>query len=176
MNVRLPIRTERLLLRRFEDDDWKDMLEWTSDPKVAQYEYWEPYTEEDVKQWIESQKQVKPGDEDEWLELAVVLKVEQKVIGDCAIKVISVENRQGEIGFTLNPRYQRKGFATEAAKAMLCFGFEQLKLHRIIAICDVRNKPSYSLMERLGMRREAHFRQNLFVKGEWRDEFVYAIL
>ena len=105
-----------------------------------------------------------------------MLKSEQKVIGDCAIKVISIDNRQGEIGFTLNPQYQGKGFATEAAKAILSFGFQQLNLHRITAICDVRNKPSYRLMERLGMRQEAHFRQNCLVKGEWCDEFVYAIL
>jgi RimJ/RimL family protein N-acetyltransferase len=75
-----------------------------------------------------------------------------------------------------NPDYHGRGLATEAAECMLTVGFESLGWHRIIGCCDARNIASARLMERLGMRLEAHFRHTEMVKGEWADELIYAML
>jgi RimJ/RimL family protein N-acetyltransferase len=88
----------------------------------------------------------------------------------------SVEDSQAEIGFALNPWFTGRGLATRAVAAGLSFGFVQLGLHRIIACMDDRNERLRQLAERVGMRREAHFRHDNFVKGEWMDSNVYAML
>ena len=172
----LPVETSRLLIRRFSPEDVEDRLEYLSHPEVARYEYWEPFTSEGaVRRMTEAESSVEPGVEGRWLELAVVLRSEAKVIGCISIKVLSRQHGFGEVGWTLNPRYQGHGYATEAANAILRFGFDELDLYWIVSFCDVRNAPSYQLMERIGMRRLAQFERNKFAKGEWRDEFVHSI-
>jgi RimJ/RimL family protein N-acetyltransferase len=88
----------------------------------------------------------------------------------------SREHQQGEVGYVLHPDHQGHGFATEAATVMLRLGFEILGFHRIVGRLDARNEASARVLERLGMRREAHLRENEFIKGEWCDELVYAML
>ena len=171
----LPIETERLIIRRFVTEDLDDEMEYMSDPEVARYEYWEPYTREDAEREADALSEVEPGTEGGWLELAVELKSVRKVIGNIAIKVLSRQHRFGETGWTLNRGYQGRGFATEAARAILDFGFDELDLYWVIAFCDVRNAPSYRLMARLGMRRLSEFQRNKFAKGKWLDEVVYSI-
>jgi RimJ/RimL family protein N-acetyltransferase len=114
--------------------------------------------------------------EGQTLVLAMILRDAGTLVGDVNLHWSSGEHRQGEIGFVLHPDHHGKGFAGEAAAAMLRLGFEGLGLHRIVGRCDARNRASAKVMERLGMRREAYFRQNEIVKGEWTDELVYAML
>jgi RimJ/RimL family protein N-acetyltransferase len=90
--------------------------------------------------------------------------------------VKSGELRQATVGWLLAWKYQGQGLATEAVRALVTAGFRELGLHRISARTGEDNVRSWRLMERLGMRREAHFRESHEVKGEWRDEFVYAVL
>ena len=99
-----------------------------------------------------------------------------ELVGDCVLFWRSQQHQRGEIGYVFNPAYHGRGLATEAAGALLRLGFEGLNLHRIVARCDARNGASARVMERLGMRREAHLVQNEFFKGEWADELIYAIL
>jgi [ribosomal protein S5]-alanine N-acetyltransferase len=87
-----------------------------------------------------------------------------------------VEARAGVIGYSLAQQYCGHGYATEAASSLLWFGFESLGLHRISATTDVRNFASWRVMEKLEMRREGHFRENVWQRGQWRDSFLYAIL
>ena len=110
------------------------------------------------------------------LALAVVLPPAGMVIGDVVLFRQSQEHRQGEIGYIFHPDHGGRGYATEAARAMLGLGFEACGLHRIVGRIDARNAPSARVLERLGMRREAHFVQNEMIKGEWTDEVVYAML
>ena len=98
------------------------------------------------------------------------------VIGEASLTVHSLVHRGGELGYVLHPGHQGKGLATEAAEALLRLGFDRFDLHRITAKCSARNAASARLMERLGMRREAHLIGSRWVKGAWRDELVYAIL
>jgi len=108
--------------------------------------------------------------------LAIVWREVGRLVGQVSLEWLSREHRQGEIGFILNPDYQGRGLATEAAEVVLRLGFDGLGLHRIMGRCDARNHASAGLMERLGMRQEAHFVHNEVFKGEWGDELIYAVL
>ena len=176
--MNLPIETERLWLRKYEDKDLADILEYSSDADfwLARNLDWS-VSEEGVKEYWEAQRDVDPSTDPKWFSLVVELKAEGKVIGQVGIGVIKTgEHRQGTIGWLLGRKYQGQGLATEAARALVTTGFDHLGFHRISARTGRDNKRSWHLMERLGMRREAHFRESHVVKGEWRDEFVYAVL
>jgi RimJ/RimL family protein N-acetyltransferase len=175
--MKLPIETERLWLRKYEDKDWADILEYSLDADfwLARNLDWS-VSEEGVKEYWEAQRDVDPSADPKWFSLVVELKAEGKVIGQVGIGVIKIgEHRQGTVGWLLGQKYQGQGLATEAATALMTIGFDHLGLHRISARTGSDNKRSWRLMERLGMRREAHFRESHVVEGEWRDEFVYAV-
>jgi RimJ/RimL family protein N-acetyltransferase len=172
---RYPLKTDRLLLRPFEPRDLDDLHAYRSDPEVCRYLLSEPGTVEDTAQRLD--KSLTMGeltDEGQWLVLAVVL--DDRVIGEVVLKWVSEEHRQGEVGYVFNAAYQGKGYAREAAEAMLRIAFDELKLHRVTALCNTLNEPSWRLMERLGMRREAHHRESEVVKGAWADCYIYALL
>lgn len=172
-----PIYTERLQLRPFHDSDLNDLYAIRSLPEVVRYVYLEAQNLDEVKQALERKKSaVKLTDEGSFLALAVTTKGSERVIGEVTLIWHSRIHQQGEVGFVFYPDSQGYGYATEATKAILSLGFDGLQLHRIFGRCDVRNTASYKLMERLGMRREAHFIHNEIFKGEWGDEFVYAML
>ena len=172
-----PIFTPRLYLRPFEDRDLDDLYAFHSQPDVARFLYWNAQTLEETKQALERKKLEKSlTQEGSRLTLAVALKAVEKVIGEVSLVWRSREHQQGEVGFVFHPNYQGHGYAAEATEVILGLGFEKFNLHRIFGRCDVRNAPSYKLMARLGMRCEAHFVHNEFFKGEWGDEFVYAML
>src|SRR5262249_37573666 len=99
-----------------------------------------------------------------------------KPVGDVALNWSSAEHRAGEIGFIVDPTRQRRGYATEASRAMLRWAFEDFGLHRVVGRLDARNTASARVLERLGMRLEAHHVENEWVKGEWQSELQYAIL
>ncbi len=109
-------------------------------------------------------------------EFAVESKENNRVIGGIVIRIRSVEKRAADIGYCYNPRYWGHGYGTEAALAILKFGFEALKLHRIWATCDIENVGSESIMRKNGMRKEAHFKREELIKGHWRDSLLYAML
>jgi RimJ/RimL family protein N-acetyltransferase len=115
-------------------------------------------------------------DEGGHLTLAVLLADTGTLIGEVTLFWLSREHRAGEIGYVFHPGYGGQGYATEAARVMLGLGFDEFGLHRIVGRLDARNAASARVAERLGMRQEAHFVQNEFIKGEWTDEVVYALL
>jgi RimJ/RimL family protein N-acetyltransferase len=172
----ITIETERLMLRPFEATDWQDAFAYASDPEITQYTDWNTPTQEQAQAFVQAQRQAALNRESDYLPLALKHKLDQKVIGDVGIKILSRHDQQGEVGWTLHKHYQNRGLATEAVTALLTYGFETFHLHRIIATCDERNVASIRLMERVGMRREAHFKHVRIVKGAWSNEYVYAIL
>lgn len=111
-----------------------------------------------------------------WFQLAIELRDTGELIGDCGLHAIEDEPHQMEIGFTLAAEYQGRGYATEAIACLVDYVFETLGKHRVIAITDARNDAAARLLERLGMRREGHFLQNVWFKGSWGDEYLYALL
>jgi RimJ/RimL family protein N-acetyltransferase len=91
-------------------------------------------------------------------------------------RIASVDDRSAEIGWLLDPRFQGRGYAREAAALLLDLAFGELGLHRVSAELDHRNAASVALCLRLGMRHEAHFREHMWFKGDWADTGIYAIL
>jgi RimJ/RimL family protein N-acetyltransferase len=172
-----PLLTERLAMRPFEDGDFDAMYAMQSDPEVARFLYWDARSPDEVRAQLE---RIKPmtrlDDECDSLRLAAVRRDTGELVGDYSLRLASREHRQGEIGFITHPAHQGHGFATEGSLLLLRLGFEDLGLHRIFGTCDARNTASARVMERLGMRREAHFRGNEIFKGEWGDELFYAML
>jgi len=165
-----------LALRRVRSDDIADLFEIYSNPEVSRFELSRPWTLDQVAEFVDAQTDFRPGDAGAALNLVVVLRSEAKVIGNCQLTITSLESQQGVLGFSFNPRYTGRGLATRAVNEALAFGFTQLKLHRIMAVVDVRNDRSWRLMERLGMRREGHIMHGNRFNGEWIDDYHYALL
>jgi len=170
------LETTRLRLRRFRDDDCALFMAYRNDPEVARYQSWEGITESEARTLIHEVKEIQPWAPGEWLQIAIELKETGEIVGDCAFKIEEDDERQAEIGYTLARAYQGRGIASEAVSCVLDYAFASMGLHRVIAITDVENAPSVALLELLGLRREGHFHQNVWFKGKWGDEYLYAIL
>ena len=172
-----PLLTDRLLLRPFRDDDLDAFHSIQRRPDVVRYLYWEPRTRDESSEMLGRRKlQVAIEKEGDGLHLAAELQTTGVMIAHFSLFYASQDHRQGEVGFVMHPDHHGHGYATEGARLMLRLGFEDLGLHRIIGRCDARNTSSARLLERLGMRREAHQIENAFIKGEWTDELEYAML
>jgi RimJ/RimL family protein N-acetyltransferase len=171
------LETERLLLRSFQDGDFDDLFAIHSREDVARYLYWQPRTEEEVRAVL--QKKIGSRairSEGDALALAVVVKATGKLVGDVSLVWVSAQHGLGEIGFLVHPDHHGLGYATEAARVVLGLAFEELKLHRVIGRLEARNTASARVLEKLGMRREAHLVENEYVKDEWQSEIDYALL
>lgn len=168
--------SKRIILRRFKDSDIEVFWKYRSNSEVAKYQGWEDYTREQSVNFVNEQIKSEPNVPDSWFQMAIELKETGEMIGDCALHTLSDDSRQVEIGYTLDTKYQNKGYATESVFCLLDYVFNVLKKHRVVAITDVRNYSSIKLLERIKMRREGHFIKNIWFKGEWGDEFLYAIL
>ncbi|MHB1004806.1 MAG: GNAT family N-acetyltransferase [Chloroflexota bacterium] len=170
-----PIETGRLVIRPFKGDDWHDFFSYTSRPEVWELLPSEPYTRQEAKRYVDDAASAveRTG---LLTEMAVALKSTDRLVGHVSFRVYNATYRTREIGWVISPAFQNHGYATEAASALLRYGFESLNLHRVVATCDTRNAASYRVMEKLGMRCEAHFHKNTLIRGEWFDEFFYAIL
>ncbi len=172
----LLLETGQLLLRTFQDADVEPFMSYRSDPAVARYQGWEaPYSREAAAAFVQEMKFKPPATPGEWYQLAIELEATGEMIGDCAFHVLE-DGQQAEIAFTLSRPYQGKGYATQAVTRMLSYLFDGLGLHRVRAICDVDNVASIRLLERIGMRREAHFVENIWFKGAWGSEYYYGLL
>jgi RimJ/RimL family protein N-acetyltransferase len=172
-----PLKTERLLLRPFTDNDLDALHDLHSRPDVTRYLYRDPISRDDARRMLKRRmKSAAIQKEGDSIQVAMVLPDSGSVIGHVNLQLLSRVHRRGEIGFVLHPDHSGRGYAGEASLVLLRLGFEELGLHRIIGRCDARNTPSARLMERLGMRREAHLRENELIKGEWTDELIYAML
>lgn len=170
-----PVRTERLVLRRLGDGDMPAIFAYRSQPQVAE---WIGGTATDLDNLTE---RFGAG------ETAVIVEHDGQLIGDLMVKLQDAYAQrevaeaaaasEAEIGWTLDPAHHGHGFATEAISALFRICFDDLRLRRVVAICFTGNEPSWRLMERLGMRREAHHvKDSLHRDLGWQDGYVYALL
>ena len=170
------IESKRLIHRRFKDSDLAPFMAYRNDPEVARYQSWDSLDEQEAKDFIREAGSAQPGVAGEWFGFAIESKETGDLIGECALRVDEEEPYRAEIGFTLAREHQGRGFASEAVSLLLDYAFGTLGLHRVVAIADCRNAPSWVLLERVGMRREGHFIENVWFKGGWADEYLYAVL
>jgi RimJ/RimL family protein N-acetyltransferase len=172
-----PVRSARLLLRPLTTADADDLVEYRSIPEVCRYVPFEPQDSAEVLARIGGVWRRQTLDQEgDSITLGAELMGAGKVIGDVLLRWLSAEHSCGEIGYAFNPAYSGRGFAAEAAHAGLHLAFDEMGLHRVIARIDARNSASARLASRLGMRQEAHLRENEWFKGEWTDELDFALL
>ena len=172
-----PIRTERLLLRPYAHADVEALYAYQRLPEVHRYLYTEPLTRSEVEARV-AERAGRGAITAVGAAITLVAGLAQtgELVGDCVLFWRSEEHKQGEVGYVFNPAYRGRGLATEAVGGLLRVGFAGMGLHRIAGRLDARNTPSARVLERAGLRREAHLVQNEFVKGEWTDELIYGIL
>jgi RimJ/RimL family protein N-acetyltransferase len=160
--------TERLVMRKFSKEDYKDAYEYLSDKDVMAY-IEGPFNYQQVKKFVDLFICENPN------VYALVEKVSNKVIGHVIFHPYEYENVY-EIGWILNKNYQGKGYGFEISKTLIKYGFEELKLHRIFATIVSENINSRNLLEKLSMKREAVFRKANLHNGKWMDEYWYGML
>lgn len=177
---RIRLETDRLIVRRFEERDVADILEYSRHEPTDEHRRrnvdWEP-TEESVRRWWAPMVSMKPEEAIQWLSLVIERKAEGRVIGHVGFNAKRIgDSFQGQIGWILGKAHEGNGFATEATIALLDYLFQTVGFHRVYAMTSPDNRRSWRLMERLGMRCEAHFVRNCYHDSGWTDEYVYAIL
>ncbi|NLC68887.1 MAG: GNAT family N-acetyltransferase [Clostridiaceae bacterium] len=170
------IETERLILREFKKDDWKKVHLYSTDEEVVRFMTWGPNTEEDTLAFIDRTLREKYKNPRKEYHFAVIEKNSGRLIGSVMIALGGDMDLHGMLGYCYSREVWGQGIGTEVAGALIKFGFESLGLHRIWANCDTINNGSQRVLEKNRMRREGCFKKKSFIKGEWRDEFQYAIL
>ncbi len=170
-----PLRTDRLSLRPWRLEELDRYHSLRGDPDVARFLYDEALTRTEAAEKLAG-LQTEITEAGRWINLAVEVTASGEVVGDVGLCWRSDEHRQAEIGYVFHPDSRGHGYATEAARAIVDLAFTALGAHRVAGHLDSRNRASAALLERLGMRREAHLVQNEWVKGEWTDEDIYAVL
>jgi RimJ/RimL family protein N-acetyltransferase len=171
------MQTTRLLLRPYAEDDFDALLAIQSRADVNRWLYSEPRAPDEVREILRRKLgETALRDEGDTISVACVRRDTGELIGGCILHWVSREHRTGEIGFVFHPDHHGQGFATEAARPLLDFGFEACGFHRIIGRLEARNASSARVLEKLGLRREALLVENEWVKGEWQSELDYAIL
>ncbi len=164
-------------MRAFKDEDAQAMFEYHSDPEICRYIPWNVRTHEEVAKSITDNKSAFfLNTEGDYLTLALCRKSDDKLIGQMNAMYRSAEHKKGEFGYVINPKFGGQGYASEASAALVTALFDSGLFHRVIANIDVRNTPSWKLVERIGLRREAHYIQDYWFKGEWTDSYIYASL
>ena len=171
-----PLESERLSIRPLTSDDFDRHFEIYSNPDVVRYLYEEPFDAEGARQHLKRRCSIDLPSEGSWVNLGVEVRDEGVLIGEVGLTLVSAVNEHCEIGYVFDPAYSGSGYATEASAVMVELAFSTLGAHRVSGRLDARNSASARVLERLGMRREGDFKENEFVKGEWTDETVYAVL
>lgn len=176
-NLTLPVETERLWLRVFQRDDLKALSDYYALPDVQRYLDWRARDNAEIRKALDGlRRQVsvqRPGD---CLTLALERKSDHALIGHVALRWSDATAGQGELRVVINPVHRKHGYGVEAARSVLDIGFDDLDLHRIFARCDARSQAPARMLQSLGMRLEAHYREHALFQGEWDEELHFAIL
>ena len=163
-----------VILRRLRDEDAESLCSYRSLPEVSRYQSWESFGMEDATRLIEGQRGMEPGMPGKWFQMAIVETESESMIGDCGL--YCREKGQMEVGITLAPSYQGRGYGEMALRCLLDYVFETLQAHRVMARTDTENAAAVALFRKLGFRLEARFLERLWFKGRWGSEFVFAML
>jgi len=170
------LTTERLILRDFVESDWEAVWTYQQDPLYLRYNAWTERTPGAVRAFVQMFLDHQKQDPRVKFQFAVTLKSTGQLIGNCGVRRNSAEAHEGDMGYELDPDHWGKGYATEAARAVLHFGFSHMSLHRICASCIAENTGSAHVLEKLGMQQEGRLRENEYFKDRWWDTLLYAIL
>lgn len=168
--------TPRLILREVEESDWPVVLAYQRDPRYLRYDDWAYRTERDVRGFLREFVDGRDAYPRVSYHFAIVRKEDRRLIGLCSLRRAAATSFAAELGYEITPDEWGRGYAGEAAAALLEFGFAQLELHRVRAACIADNLASARVMEKIGMRPEGRAREEKWFKGRWWDTLHYAIL
>jgi RimJ/RimL family protein N-acetyltransferase len=152
------------------------MFLYRSDPVVARFQDWAQGSIDEVREFIAKGIHIDLDTPDTWFQLALAHRVSGTLVGDCGLHFLSSDPRQVEVVITLAPSHHRQGYGSEAVMAILAILFARLGKHRVFASVDPRNSAAIALFTRVGMRKEAHFIESLWLNGEWVDDGIFAML
>jgi [ribosomal protein S5]-alanine N-acetyltransferase len=172
----MQLTTERLILREFVEADWPMVLAYQQDPLYLRFTHWAARSPQEVQQFVQmfvTQQYAQPRTK---FQLAIELKESRHLIGNCGIRLKAVGAQEADIGYELAPDQWGPGYATEAARAIVRFGFTELKLHRVSAWCMAENTASSHVLEKIGMTLEGHLHESEYFKNRWWDTLLYAML
>jgi len=172
----MEIRTEHLFIREMRLDDLDALMEMASYPEMHTYEHHSMSTEIQVRNYLEGAISWAGEQPRTRYRMAITIPPSDRMRGRVGLTLNWEEILEWEIGWHLHYQDWGKGVVTEAARALLCFAFRELKAHRVVAYCNVHNERSVRVMQRLGMQQDGRLRQTRWWNGRWVDEFVYAIL
>tara|TARA_R110002124_G_scaffold52032_2_gene150084 strand:- start:5907 stop:6425 length:519 start_codon:yes stop_codon:yes gene_type:complete len=169
------LESKRIYLRSYTLEDSDAVHEYASIPEVSEYQEWGPNSNNDTKNYLEECIAKTNHDPIYDYELAICLKENDKLIGGCKLWRVTEKSSVLELGYVINPKYQKQGLAQEATKLLIDFGFNNLHASIIYATCDTNNIPSYKVMEKSGMKRVGVIKNHKEFKGHKRDSYRYEI-
>jgi RimJ/RimL family protein N-acetyltransferase len=172
----MELGTPRLLLREFRATDHPAVHAYAGDAEVVRYMDWGPNDLDATARFLSEVGRDATAAARTSYGLAVVNRADGALIGCVAVHISSAVHRRGELGYVLARASWGQGFATEAASAVLRFGFDELGLHKVSATCDPDNAGSARVLSKIGMRAEGHLRDHLLIRGQWRDRLLFAAL
>jgi ribosomal-protein-alanine N-acetyltransferase len=169
------LETERLILRKMRKDDARDLYAYASDPDVARHTLWNAHRSLlDSQRFLEAViEQYKSKEVTNW---GIEHKADRKFIGTCGFVYWNPDHRRAEIGYALSKSYWNQGIMSEAAHAVMQFGFKKMLLNRLEARCNVENIGSERVMQKIGMTYEGTIREQLLIRGKFEDVKLYSIL
>ncbi|WP_412064366.1 GNAT family N-acetyltransferase [Rhizobium sp. SYY.PMSO] len=168
--------TDRLILRRFMPEDFAAYSAYRSLPEIYRFLYRDPPSPEAMRERFDARLDSPFREDGDTLLCAAVRREDDALVGDVSLTFANKAARQAEVGYIFSPAHAGKGYATEAAAAIITLGFEKFGFHRIFARLDAKNAGSVGVVERLGLRREALLIESDRFNGVWGDECVYAVL
>ena len=171
----MEFKTDRLYIRSVSIEDKESVFNYRSDSETNKYQAWIPEKIEDVEAFI-GKLSNEINVPETWFQFVIIEPETNTLLGDIGIHFIDSENKQVEIGCTLNKFYQGRGYATESLRKIIDYLISSLKKHRIVTSIDPLNINSVKLVERLGFRKEAHFVESIYINGKWVDDLVFALL
>jgi RimJ/RimL family protein N-acetyltransferase len=176
-SFREPIVAPSIQLRSFRDDDKSTLKNLQQLPGIANYLLWEVPDDAEVDERLARKiTATQLNERDDQLCLVIEDRTTQAMIGECSLFLTDPENATVELGYIVHPEFQNRGIAKETVRVLVDLAFGPIRAHRVIGRIDARNGASASVLRSVGMRQEAHFLRDQYVKGQWTDEMVFAML
>lgn len=169
-------RTPRMRLRPYALSDLAEFSDLHGRDDVARYLPWETRDAQASRTALERHQLMTLARDGDAVSLAGFDLDSGRLVGEFVLILRDEAHRGAELGYVVHPDFQGRGLAVEGSLAVLQVAFDELGLHRVVARIDARNEPSAGVLRRLGMRREGLLVKNVWSKGEWTDQAVYAIL
>lgn len=170
------LTTERLYLRELEESDFEAVHDYAQDARLCHFLSWGPNSEQDTRRFLQEAVASRTEIPRQSFEMAIVRREDDVLVGHASVTVTHFGHREGEIHCIIGRRWWGEGYATETVYALLSFGFDQIKLHRLFATVDPENPAAAAALEANGMQREAHIREHKWIGEQWRDSLVYSLL